>query len=339
MELVFYGTGASNFGDDLNAIVWKNILPSNVFDVEDAALLGIGTIFTDQWTDSPRIRGKRVFVLGSGAGYGPLPRDMRSWTILALRGPLSAALIQQPQLAATDAAALLAVLPSVVTRAESRELVLLVPHHGSVPGANWKQVADAAGVTFVDPTWPLDVVLGYFAKAKLVLAEAMHAAIVADTLRIPWIPWVSSQYILPFKWVDWTMSLHMQYRPALLPPTSAWKKLRYGTVHVKPRHEDSEDRLPTMDIKEPSAYLADYHAQYDGAALLNRESKNPQRTALRNLTMNMSRLFDRGYIEPAADAVRRLTRRQPCLSDDHVFERRVSQLQDAVDRLVRILQQ
>jgi succinoglycan biosynthesis protein ExoV len=338
VELIFFGNGASNFGDDLNAIIWKNVFPSWVFEMKDVALVGIGTVFTDQWTNSPRIQNKRVFVLGSGAGYWPLPRDYKSWTLLALRGPLSAALVEQPKLAATDAAALLSVLPTLVPKRKKNNRILLMPHHDSIPGAHWQKVAEAAGVTFVDPSWSTEVILEHYAEAKLVLAEAMHGAIVADTLRIPWIPWAASPHLLPFKWIDWTMSLDLQYRPTLLPPTSTWGRWRHSIAQYKYRNASVKPSLQTMAIKEPSALIADFRARYSGTFVPKRKSQKMLRSSLRRAVIGTSKVFDRGDIGPAAEAVAQLAKQQPYLSDDRSHQDGVIKLQEAAEKLVRILQ-
>ena len=44
----------------------------------------------------------------------------------------------------------------------------------------------------------------------------MHGAIVADALRIPWIPLKVMPDLLEFKWQDWCMSINVPYKPYTL---------------------------------------------------------------------------------------------------------------------------
>ena len=53
--------------------------------------------------------------------------------------------------------------------------------------------------------------------SDVVIAEAMHAAIVADALRVPWIPVnFHGSHINSFKWNDWCGSLDVEYMPHTL---------------------------------------------------------------------------------------------------------------------------
>ena len=98
MQVIYYRSPSGNFGDDLNEVLWRELLPPAAFEADDAVLLGIGSIFRDDFLSREATEGKRVFVLGSGAGTGPLPTRWPDpeWSILAVRGPLTARLIGRP---------------------------------------------------------------------------------------------------------------------------------------------------------------------------------------------------------------------------------------------------
>ena len=53
------------------------------------------------------------------------------------------------------------------------------------------------------------------------ITEALHGAIVADALRVPWMPVSSYHTILPFKWEDWCRSVGLAYAPSSVP--TFWK--------------------------------------------------------------------------------------------------------------------
>lgn len=50
-------------------------------------------------------------------------------------------------------------------------------------------------------------------QAQLVISEAMHAAIIADSMRVNWVPVVASHNINTFKWLDWLSMLDITYQP------------------------------------------------------------------------------------------------------------------------------
>jgi succinoglycan biosynthesis protein ExoV len=65
-------------------------------------------------------------------------------------------------------------------------------------------------------------VLDALQRTDVLLAEAMHGAIVADALRIPWVPVRTRKKIKQFKWDDWCGSLGLEYQPQDLP--TLWPK-------------------------------------------------------------------------------------------------------------------
>jgi succinoglycan biosynthesis protein ExoV len=58
-------------------------------------------------------------------------------------------------------------------------------------------------------------VLSEISHTKLLLAEALHGAIAADALRVPWIPVhdARNEDTLLFKWQDWCLSVALDHQP------------------------------------------------------------------------------------------------------------------------------
>jgi succinoglycan biosynthesis protein ExoV len=337
MELVYYRDPIGNFGDDLNGYVWEKLLPAHVFKAESTLLMGIGSIFNIHLAPLSRTQGKRVFVIGSGAGYGPLPPAWETWNILGVRGPLTAELIGRPDLAMTDSAALLASLPPGKTSTPSRDGILVMPHHNSISRGNWEQVAVQAGMTFVDPRWSVSNIMEHFSRAKLVITEAMHGAIVADTLRIPWLPIVITPDALPFKWTDWALSVDLKYEPVRISPSSAWEALFHRDLMRRAKRQGTVAPAIARNVEGAVSLIADFRQRYSLPIeeTTTVDKGEPKKRWLRLLRSTLS-VLDGRFIENAARQLRELAvLRQPYLSQDVVLSRRVDQLQEAVHQFVR----
>ena len=205
-----------NFGDDINLFLWQFLMPEVVARDDGALLIGVGTVLSDQLPmGTPRV------VLGSGVGYKPPPRSLSSpnWRVYSVRGPLTARLVGLPVDAAIiDPAALLPFLPDW-NRSGTLDTIL-VPHWETAHLSVWRSAAQAAEIRFVDPRQDAHIVIEQIASAKLVIAESMHAAIVADAFRVPWVAIVGS-HRSSFKWMDWAASLDLIYKPLLIGPLAA----------------------------------------------------------------------------------------------------------------------
>jgi len=206
-----------NFGDELNPVIWPQLIP-RVIKSKQCMFLGIGTLLQDGMT-YPKDVHKIVFGCGVGYGMRPVEIDHR-WKFYCVRGPMSAdALGLSRDLALTDSAVLIRRLfksgPGEKTHGFG-----FIPHHQSaaLAGNNWDELCSRLGMRYIDPCGAVDDVLQAIASVDVVIAEAMHGAIVADALRVPWIPVITGQHIQQFKWLDWCASLEMDYKPVYLPP-------------------------------------------------------------------------------------------------------------------------
>ena len=200
MQLYYYRDPRGNFGDDLNLWLWPRLLPGLLDSNADELLLGIGTLIN---TRVPATSIKHV--LGAGVGYGQVPVLDPTWKVRFLRGPLSCEALGLDRAAGiTDPAALVS---RFVQRTEPGNSVSFMPHHLSARHLDWKEVCRLSDLQFINPTGAVDSVIEAIAGSRLVITEAMHGAIVADALRIPWIPVRIYPQFLPFKWLDWMGSL------------------------------------------------------------------------------------------------------------------------------------
>jgi hypothetical protein len=223
MKIDYWRSAHGNFGDDLNEWLWREMLPG-IWDAGDGIrFIGIGTVLdraleTDQFT----------VIFGSGAGYAAPPRtlsDARKCKVYGVRGPLSARAVNiAPDLALTDPAILVATLPRFHNL--TKQGVIFVPHWKSVGIGTWPAICRDAGIGYVDPRQDSELVIRRIASATLVIAESMHAAIVADALRVPWIAVTTTPEFLAFKWADWAASLDMTIAACMLQPSSLQEALR-----------------------------------------------------------------------------------------------------------------
>lgn len=332
MDIVYYKDAVGNFGDDLNELIWPRVLPADVREAADVVLVGIGSLLDEARFRGRVIKGRRTFVLGSGAAYGRLPDGWKDWRYLAVRGPLTAALVDRPDAAITDSAALLAALPDLVPRADRRDAILFMPHHRTLVNSDWPAAAAQAGMAFVDPQWRPERILEAYGRAKLVVTEAMHGAIVADTLRIPWVPVLISSEVSIFKWRDWLGSLAVPYRPVKLPPSARLEGYRYRRIDRITRASGRPVLDPATAQASDGQLIADFHERYReepdviDAVAAPRGLKQALKTAIT--------AFDGPVTAAAARALRAAAQGEAYLSRDDIFADRLERLQAAVATLI-----
>jgi succinoglycan biosynthesis protein ExoV len=204
LDLFHYHLKSGNFGDDLNLWLWDEILPGWREALPGHLLVGVGTLINNKLP-----RGVPKVVLGSGVGYGDLPDAalQAECRFVAVRGPRSAAALGLPaETGIVDPAVLIADLPAFQNIAKSSRPVF-VPHHASVRRADWPSICARAGVDYVSPEGDAAEVIRKLAAAPLVIAESMHAVILADAFGTPWIGVSISHLFHASKWQDWAESL------------------------------------------------------------------------------------------------------------------------------------
>ncbi|MDR2187314.1 MAG: polysaccharide pyruvyl transferase family protein [Azonexus sp.] len=208
-----YPRGSDNIGDELNAWLWPALLGDLMVE-RQVTLMGIGTLLNESFCRQLPLH-QDIFVMGTGAGYGPPPQRDQRWKFYAVRGPRTAAALGLPgTCAVADAAYLLASLDwHDATSNQPAKEVILVPHHRSLSLLDWASVCRQADVSFLSPLLPAGQFMAGLVRARLVLTEAMHGAILADMARVPWRAFSFGKQFNRDKWLDWAEALEINLEP------------------------------------------------------------------------------------------------------------------------------
>jgi len=223
MDLFYFKSQDKNFGDELNARLLPALMPSAFGPGSPlGTMVGIGTILDDRLPNSP---GTKI-VFGSGVRGLSRPAVLdKGWDIRFVRGPISATITGAPFIA--DPAYAVRLLPDYKNVGKGTGPVGLMPHFGSLSAAPWAAIADRCGLRYIDPTGDVDDVLRQISGCKGIVAEAMHGAILADALRVPWARLAAAAWrregvhVHGLKWMDWAMALRVDPRVEIfaeLPP-------------------------------------------------------------------------------------------------------------------------
>lgn len=303
MTPFFWQSKHGNFGDDLNLWLWDFLLPGLREVRDDVLLVGVGTVLNAELLAPYR----RKLVIGSGLGYGvpPAMDDANEWDVRCVRGPLTAKRLGlDPRLAVVDPAVMVAEMPEFQD-IEKRDRTVFVPHWQSTVGGLWPELCRLLGIGYVDPCGEARSVIRQIAAARLVLAESMHAAILADAFRVPWIAVTTSATINGFKWRDWAASLDLTYAPQRVPLSSRAEAIAKGGSFLG---------VDFAGTKAPGA-AAQARGPLDDVPVMEEAPRADPGTGLRRLGKQV-------LGGPAALALWRAARAVPQLSSDSVLARR-----------------
>jgi succinoglycan biosynthesis protein ExoV len=341
MPKLYYFRGKKpNFGDELNPWLWPRLIPGFLHDDDDDLFLGIGTLLNDGVPNAPR-----KIVFGSGYGYGNPPRvDARDWRFLCVRGPVTAKMLGLPEdLAICDPAILLRRLP---WPNEPKQFpVSFMPHWESLDRGNWPVACALSGIHFIDPTAPIEQVISDIRASELIISEAMHGAIVADAMRVPWIAVQPQLHMHAPKWLDWCASIQLSHDPETLSSSGYAESITAGYRRLRKklgRHAHMQHALHTRDKtaisseSAPSLYgvipngreRRQYLLKFSGWFL-----EQPAAALARTLPTPISKILDTPFIQAAARDLLRISRARPKLSADSLIESLTSRLDEKLNSL------
>ena len=219
MKLISYKDKNGNIGDDLNTWLWPKIFGSDFFKDKKNAFLGIGSILiadSDYIEKSEKHELKIVF--GTGVRSIEQVFDFDStWDISFLRGPFSSYIVTGSlNNFITDSAYFISLLPEYnnYKKFKKKHKVSFIPYYKSVGLVDWEKCCERLGWNLILPTGgDVEGFLNQVAESESVVAEAMHGAIIADALRVPWKRLKFNAHLFEgvivseFKWNDWLYSI------------------------------------------------------------------------------------------------------------------------------------
>ncbi|WP_299017026.1 polysaccharide pyruvyl transferase family protein [uncultured Photobacterium sp.] len=228
MKLEYCRSETYNFGDDLNSWLWPKLLGDKIDECSDTYFLGIGTILTKKRINENLKDARKIVIFSSGGWDEDLPRLDERCQVFGVRGPRTAEKLGvAPELAVGDGAYLLRKV--TLPQAEKKSGIGFIPHHRSEDFIDWQSVCDKAGLKFISAKQPVDDFLVALQGCEKVVTEAMHGAIVADALRIPWVAAKFSPAFNEGKWYDFTESMAISLTFESL-PFMAQFKMGFGKV-------------------------------------------------------------------------------------------------------------
>jgi len=220
LELFYFRGSEPNFGDELNHWLWPRLV-QDCWDFEDNKIfVGIGSVL-----ESKLPKEKLKIVFGSGyAGYRPPPKLDENWKVFFVRGKNTAKALGIDESYGIGDSAIL--LRSIFKRQLPKKYsISFIPHWKSLTFGNWDLAAKHAGMHFIDPRQNVELIIEQILSSELIISEAMHGVIVADALRVPWIPLEPIDRLNRMKWHDWASALNLSIELQKLNSSSLPEKI------------------------------------------------------------------------------------------------------------------
>lgn len=219
MHLISYNSKNGNVGDDLNDWLWPKIFGEQFLTNQpDTAFLGIGSILI---RDSDFVKQANTFsrkiIFGTGVrSINEFIELDESWDLYFLRGPFgSLKLKNDPSNFISDGAYFIMLLDEYqqYLKTPKKYPISFIPYFQSIDIIDWKKICDVLGWHLILPTEDVESFISQVAASEQVISEAMHGAIFADILRVPWKRFrfyahiYEGEQVSEFKWNDWLFSI------------------------------------------------------------------------------------------------------------------------------------
>lgn len=275
MKYIYYKDSKGNFGDDLNAWLWPKFFGNDLDD--KTSFLGIGTILFNENKLFENLKNTRKIVFGTG--IRPMHDVFKldnTWDFKFLRGPLSAKHFNDQFEYIADAAYALRLVHGFeeLVNTPKKYEISFIPYFQSVKYFDWKKICDTLGIHYISPLSDNDIefTLKEIAASKYIISEAMHGAIIADMLRVPWNRFVFSTphneggMVSEFKWLDWLYSINVNsinstkvklYRKSFINPLIS--KASFNALNV----EFMLNGLVKNDVLDKLSKVSDYYLSND----------------------------------------------------------------------------
>jgi hypothetical protein len=325
--------------------MWRELLPVLFDGAEDGVrFIGAGSLLDHRLPPT----GLNI-VFGAGASHRPavdVHAAPQRWKIYGVRGPLSARLLGLPDKAVlTDPAVLVAGHARWQDRPAPATRALFVPRGPSARFGQWSAACALAGIDTLDPRADARTRVDRIAGSRLVITESLQAAVVADSLRVPWIPIVLSHEVALFSWADWAATMGVEYTPLLLVPSSPLEALRARLLAHSSRarigafHDQAQRGTGPRELAWTRAQLLDERSSaLARAAQVWRRHCSTAADAALDVALRITPAAHecllpdlyRRYRESAAQQLRMVLASPAQLSHDNAHRRALSRCSDAL---------
>ncbi len=142
-----------------------------------------------------------------------------------------------------------------------------IPHCQSNRWFDWSSVCAELGFHHIDVSWDVERVMAEMSRCEVLICEAMHGAIVADALRIPWVPVSCYEDISAFKWRDWLSTVELPYAPTRI--TSLFDADRHSDAGTAPEESAQARVAAVRGVVQPldrAAAASDRRGRASGGA-------------------------------------------------------------------------